>query len=97
MIKSFKTKGTEDIARGINSKSARKILPVDLQNSALMRIGVLDSIKSLEQLIPIHGFKLHKLSRDRRDQYAIRINDQFRICFVWDGKDAHNVEVIDYH
>jgi len=43
------------------------------------------------------GNRLEKLAGDRKGQYSIRINDQFRLCFRWQGRDAHDVEIVDYH
>ena len=58
---------------------------------------MLDGATELKDLALLPGNRLEKLKGDRRGQYSIRINDQFRICFVWQGHDAHDVEITDYH
>ena len=58
---------------------------------------VLESAVSLEDLKIPPGNRLQKLRGDRQGQYSIRINDQYRICFVWHGHDAYDVEITDYH
>ena len=58
---------------------------------------VLNNAASLHDLRVPPGNRLEVLSGDRRGQYSIRINDQWRICFVWDGGDAYQVEIVDYH
>ncbi len=97
MIKSFKNQGTEDIFNGINSKAARKLIDTNLMGVALRRLGQLASAASLSDLAIIRALRLHELENDRKGQHSIRINDTYRVCFVWNGKDAEDVEVIDYH
>ena len=58
---------------------------------------VLDAAESLQDLRTPPGNRLEKLSGDRAGQHSIRVNDQWRICFVWRGSDAFDVEVADYH
>ncbi len=53
--------------------------------------------KELKDLMAPPANKLEKLKGDRKDQYSIRINDQYRICFQWEDSNAYNVEIIDYH
>ena len=64
---------------------------------AQRRLELLDSAESLEDLRRIPGNHLEALKGDREGQHSIRINDQFRICFRWSGKDAVDVEIVDYH
>ena len=97
MISSFKDKATRDIAAGTNSSIARKVLPMELIQSARRKIAALARATSLADLGNIPGYQLEKLSGNRKGQYSIRINKQFRICFEWDGEDAFNVEIVDYH
>lgn len=97
MIKSFKNKATLDVAQGKNSSQARRLLPVGLLDIARVRLAALNRMFSLSDLKVIPGYRLEKLSGDRKDQYSIRINIQYRICFDWDGKDTYNVEIVDYH
>ncbi|MGD9223265.1 MAG: type II toxin-antitoxin system RelE/ParE family toxin [Desulfobacteraceae bacterium] len=97
MIRSFKNKATEDIFNGKSSKAARKICPQDLWSIACRKLDQLDSVLSLDELAVPPGNRLEALSLDRKGQHSIRINDQHRICFVWDDNGPTNVEMIDYH
>jgi proteic killer suppression protein len=63
---------------------------------AARRLALLQAAKSLEDL-RLPGLRLEALKRDRKGQYSIRINDQYRICFEWRDGDAYNVEIVDYH
>ena len=97
MIKSFASAGTEDVFNGRNTKEARKTCPRNLWRVAGRKLEQLDSVSLLEELrIPL-GNRLEALSHDRKGQFSIRINEQYRACFVWtkDGPDA--VEIVDYH
>lgn len=97
MIKSFAGAGTEDIFNGRNTKDARKTCPRDLWRVAARKLEQLDSVNLLEELRIPPGNRLEALSRDRKGQFSVRINEQYRICFVWieDGPDA--VQIVDYH
>ena len=96
MIRSFKNQGTEDVFNGVDSKAARKVCPSDLAKVARRKLGMLDAAVTLTDLRSPPKNKLEKLEDDREGQHAIRINDQYRICFVWqDGAEA--VEITDYH
>lgn len=97
MIVSFEDQATSDIFNGIESKAARKRLPMELWKSASRKLDQLDSIIALEELKVPPGNRLEKLRGDRDDQMSIRINDQYRICFTWSEAGAVNVEIIDYH
>lgn len=92
MIKSFRCKETEKI---FNRQPTRK-LPRTLERNALKKLLILDAAESLEDLRIPPGNRLEKLSGDRQGQYSIRINQQWRICFNWEG-DAYDVEIVDYH
>lgn len=96
-IKSYKNKSREDIARGINSRSARQILPLQLHNHARRRLQGLQAAKSLDDIKSIRGNRYHQLERGRKGQHAIAINQQFRICFMWIEDSAFDVEIVDYH
>ena len=96
-IRSYRDKGTRDIAAGINSKPARRKLPVDLHDLARRRLAFLTAARSLDDLRAWPGLNLHALQRERYGQYAVRINDQYRICFAWTAGDADAVEIADYH
>ena len=97
MIKSFAGVGTEDIFNGRNTKVARKTCPRDLWRVAARKLEQLDSVNLFEELRIPPGNRLEVLSRDRKGQFSVRINEQYRICFVWteDGPDA--VQIVDYH
>jgi len=62
-----------------------------------MKLEVLDAAEVLQDLRVPPGNRLEKLSGDREGQHSIRINDQWRICFVWKEGNAHEVEITDYH
>lgn len=83
----------EKIFKGKFSKK----LPSDIQNRALIKLHMIDTAELLTDLrIPPANF-LEQLHGDRAGQYSIRINHQFRICFVWSDNNAYDVEIIDYH
>ncbi|MDP3296803.1 MAG: type II toxin-antitoxin system RelE/ParE family toxin [Thermodesulfovibrionia bacterium] len=97
MIQSFKEKGTEDIFNGKNSKDARKTCPQSLWKIAARKLDQLDSLKHLNELRVPPNNKLEALTRDRKGQNSIRINDQYRICFTWQESGPEKVEITDYH
>ena len=97
MILFFKNKATEDIFNGKSSKAARKICPQKLWNIAYRKLDQLDSVSSLDELRVPPGNRLEALSSDRKGQHSIRINDQYRICFIWGDNGPTNVEIVDYH
>ena len=97
MIESFKDQATEDLFNGVNSKQARKSCPQMLWPIANRKLDQLDSVRSLEELKIPPGNRLEALRGDRKGQHSIRINEQWRICFVWIDGGADNVEIVDYH
>ncbi|MEW5767642.1 MAG: type II toxin-antitoxin system RelE/ParE family toxin [bacterium] len=97
LILDFYDKGTEDIYNGIDSKEARKTLPVELRGVALRKFYFLDNAVNLEDLKIPPGNHLEALHHDRRGQHSIRINDRYRICFIWTEKGPRRVEIVDYH
>jgi proteic killer suppression protein len=97
MIQAFKTKGTEDIFNGINSREARKTCPDVLWRVAVRKLDQLDSVEMVKELRIPPGNHLEDLSGDRKGQYSIRINDQYRICFLWTSIGPDQVEIVDYH
>ena len=97
MIRSFRNKGTEEIFNGRSTKAARKICPQGLWNIAFRKLDRLDSVLALDELLVPPGNRLEPLSGDRKGQFSIRINDQFRICFVWTENGPGDVEIVDYH
>lgn len=96
MIVSFRDKGTEHIFEGESSKVARATLPLELHRKAAEVLDWLNAVVSLQSL-QLPGLGLEKLKGNRADQYSIRINAQYRICFRWTDRGAENVEIVDYH
>ena len=82
---------------GINSKDARTTLPQSLWKVAARKLDQLDSVIQLNELRIPPNNKLEALKRDRKGQHSIRINDQYRICFIWSNAGPDNVEITDYH
>ena len=97
MIVSFKDQATEDIFNGVNSKAARKACPQTLSRITSRKLDLLDSVQQLDELKVLPGNRLEKLSGNRRTVHSIRINEQYRICFMWGDVGPMNVEVTDYH
>jgi len=97
VIQSFRNKATEHIFNGINSKDARKLCPQSLWGVAIRKLDQLDSVIQLNELRIPPNNKLEALIRDRKGQYSIRINDQYRICFIWSESGPDKVEITDYH
>lgn len=93
MLKSFKDRETEKIWQGTMSRR----LPHDIQQTARRKLRVLSNVRSLDDLRAPPSNRLEALKGDRKGQHSIRINDQWRICFVWKAGDAHDVEIVDYH
>ncbi len=93
MIKSFSSKETEKIWRGeISSK-----FPTDIQRKARMKLRIINNSISLNDLKNPPGNQLEPLKGDRKGQYSIRINKQWRICFEWNEGNAYKIEIVDYH
>lgn len=97
MIRSFKTAGTEDIFNGRNTREARRICPPSLWKAATRKLDQLDSIEALAELRVPPGNRLEALTGDRKGQHSIRINERYRICFVWTTLGPDQVEIVDYH
>lgn len=97
MIKSFKDQGTEDIFNGLNTKAARKICPESLWEITARKLDLLDSVEVLSDLRNLPGNRLEQLSGNRKGQHSLRINDQYRVCFVWTVTGSDQVEIVDYH
>jgi len=93
MIKSFKCKETERIWQGTVSRK----LPRDIQQVARRKLRMLNNARSLHDLRIPPNNRLEALVGDRKGQYSIRINDQWRICFVWTNGIVDKVEIFDYH
>lgn len=93
MIKGFRGEETERIWRGEISRR----LPVDIQAVARRKLRMLNNAKTLSDLRVPPANRLESLKGNRRGQHSIRINEQWRICFVWNNGDAEGVEIVDYH
>ncbi len=93
MIISFKDENTEKVFKGTVSAA----LPPNIQNAARRKLRYLDNAAALKDLRSPPGNRLEALKRNRVGQHSIRVNDQWRICFVWTGTDAEQVEIVDYH
>jgi toxin HigB-1 len=93
VIKTFKDAPTQKIYQ---RQPSRK-LPPDIQQVALRKLRMINNATSLTDLRVPPANRLEKLSGDRAGQWSIRINDQWRVCFVWRESDAYDVEIVDYH
>jgi toxin HigB-1 len=93
VIKSFADKETEKLW----DRERSKAVPTSLQRVALRKLTQFNNAEDLGDLRVPPGNKLEKLSGERKGQLSIRINVQYRVCFIWDDSDAHDVEIVDYH
>ena len=93
VVKSFRNKETEKIYKREGSSK----LPWDIQQVALRKLRMINNARNLIDLRIPPANKLEKLKGDRVGQHSIRINDQWRICFMWRDGDAYEVEITDYH
>ena len=93
MIKSFKNIATQRIYEEHFVKS----IPKDVSKIALRKLIMINNASSINDLRIPPGNRLEKLLGDREGQYSIRINDQYRICFIEDNGDFYDVEITDYH
>lgn len=96
-IESFAHKLTERINSGELSKQTQKLLPAELHQKAQIKLAILGAAISLNDLQELRGNRFEALKGNRKGQFSIRINDQYRICFEWRGNNAYNVEIVDYH
>jgi proteic killer suppression protein len=92
VIQSFRCRETRRIFEGDQSPD----FPPEIQDRAWEKLRRLHAATSLNDLQALRGNRLEALRGNRRGQHSIRINDQWRICFVWDN-GAHQVEIVDYH
>lgn len=93
MIRSFRDLEAKRLFEGRESRR----LPPGVVRTALRKLVRLDSAVSLQDLAVPPGNRLERLRGDRSDGYSIRINGQWRICFLWRGSDVYEVEIVDYH
>jgi proteic killer suppression protein len=97
MIISFKNQASKDVFNGKATKAALRLCLKNIWKIAFRKLDQLDSVLSLEELRVPPGNRLKPLSRDRKGQHSTRINDQYRICFIWTETGPMNVEITDYH
>ena len=93
MIKEFRDK---DAKRLFNRQPSRK-LPSEIHRTALRKLRMLNRAKTIDDLRVPPGNRLEALKGNRHGHYSIRINERWRICFVWDQGDVYGVEIVDYH
>jgi proteic killer suppression protein len=93
VIRSFRSPAAEEIWHG---RAVRR-LPLDMQRTARRKLRMLNNAQSLMDLRIPPGNRLEALKGELAGRFSIRINDQWRICFVWENGDAHEVEIVDYH
>ena len=97
MIQSFGNQATADIFNGQSTRVARRLLPQQLWRVAQRKLDQLDSADDVNDLRIPPGNRLEALRGDRVGQHSIRINDQYRVCFVWTEQGPGEVEIVDYH
>ena len=93
MIVSFQDVDAERLFA--TGKSRR--IPASLRGMTIRKLQLLDAATELSSLLLPPGNQLEVLKGDRKGQYSIRVNDQFRICFIWKDGNTHAVEFVDYH
>lgn len=93
MIKTFK----DDEAHKIYQRQRSRKLPADIQQVVLRKLRMINNAISINDLRVPPANRLEELSGNRAGQWSIRINDQWRVCFRWEGSDACDVEITDYH
>jgi toxin HigB-1 len=93
VIRSFRDRVTEAVFNGESPKG----FPADLVNVARRKLRYLNAAGELADLRSPPGNRLEALTGDRKGQHAIRVNDQFRVCFVWTAEGPTGVEIVDYH
>jgi toxin HigB-1 len=93
VIRSFADRQTERLFRGRRSRA----VPTDIRERALAKLVAINIATNVEELRVPPGNRLEKLRGDREGQWSVRINQQYRVCFFFEGGDAYEVEVTDYH
>lgn len=93
MIRSWRDKRVEEIAKG----QCPKGFPADIVRRTQRKLAQLNAASSLDDLRVPPSNHLEKLSHNRRGQHSIRINSQWRICFIWKDDGPHELEIVDYH
>ncbi len=93
MIKEFGDKESEKIWNGLSSKK----LPIDIQNVARRKLRMINNSNDINDLRIPPANRLEKLKGNLSNYYSIRINNQWRIIFIWENNDAYDVKIVDYH
>ena len=93
MIRSYRDRDSQAVAQRLRVAK----LPANVQRGAQRKLMLLNNAKTINDLRIPPGNRLEALSGDRNGQYSIRINNQWRICFVWSDGNAYQVEIVDYH
>ena len=93
MILSFRDADTKLLWE--TGKSRR--IPANIRRTAWKKLAILNAALELDNLTVPPGNRLEALTKDRKGQHSIRVNDQYRICFRWSALNAHDVEIVDYH
>jgi len=97
MIRSFKSVGSEDIFDGVASRAARRCCPQSIWPVARRKLDQINRVRKISELKVPPGNQLERLKGNRENQYSIRINQQYRICFTWEEGHAYDIEITDYH
>lgn len=93
MIKSFRDTDTELLWKTGGSQK----IPANLRRIALRKLAILNAVLEVRELSVPPGNRLEALSGKRTGEYSVRVNDQYRICFIWHDGNAYDVEIVDYH
>ena len=93
MILSFRDKETEQLWQSGRNRR----LPADLQRRAFKKLAILNAAVALENLKVPPGNQLEALRGNRAGQHSVRVNEQYRVCFVWRNGNVFEVEIVDYH
>ena len=92
-LRKFRDKRT----KGLFEAEKTKGIPPDVAQRAHNKLRIVARVSNLQDLQMFPGMKLEHLKGDRKGQYSIRVNDQWRICFIWTGQEAVEIEFVDYH
>ena len=97
VIISFREGGTKDVFNGRDTRNARRSCPAAIRSVAQRKLDQIDSAAALSDLRTPPGNRLERLAGDRSGQLSIRVNDRYRICFIWTYAGPAEVEITDYH
>ncbi len=97
MIRTFTSAGTEDIFDGVASQAARRCCPRSIWPVVRRKLDQINRVREINELKVPPGNRLERLKGDRENQYSIRINQKYRICFTCEEDHAYEIEITDYH